>query len=366
MHTNVEDFYSLVNHNPDLIARINDKLIVEYVNDAICKFANKPREFFLGNDIHVLGGDSEGARYYYQKVKEVFETGKALKYQGSSWQDGSLHFEYEVIPLQEHNRQNKQVLSIIKDVTESKQIEEQLRKNIKELEVLSDHLVHQNKLFQDFTYITSHNLRSPLGNLSSLLKLYDLEKGEPEKAIIIEKIKVVSESLNNTMNDLGSTISLKGDLQKEIEEIGFNVQLFEVMQSLSVDLQEVEVEIKTDFSSAPHINYPKIYLESIFLNLLTNSLKYHSPSRKLVIEISTREQDDYIHLCWKDNGLGIDMAKYGNKLFGLKNTFHQHKDSRGIGLFITRNQIESLGGSISAESQVDKGCAFYLSFKKLQ
>lgn len=363
--TSMDDFYSLVNHNPDLISRINDKMVVEYVNDAICKFADRPREFFQGNSIFVLGGQIEGALYYYQRVAEVFETGNPIRYQAEGWYNPTLYFIYEVIPLRNSEGEIKHVLAIIKDITESRQQEEQLRNNIKELEVLSDHLGHQNKLFQDFAYITSHNLRSPLANLAALLKLYDLEENETEKVSIINRIRGISESLSNTVKELDSTISLKGKLRKEVEKIEFNAKLEEVMQSLSADLQEIEADIRTNFGKAETITYPKIYLESIFLNLLTNSVKYRSPYRKLVIEIETFEQEDYILLHWKDNGQGIDLEKHGTKLFGLKNTFHQHKDARGIGLYITRNQIESIGGSISAESELDKGCTFKLRFKKL-
>lgn len=63
-------------------------------------------------------------------------------------------------------------------------------------------------------------------------------------------------------------------------------------------------------------------------------------------------------LNFQDNGLGIDLEKHGEKLFGMYKTFHQHPDSRGVGLFITRNQVESMGGKIEVSSTVNVGTTF--------
>lgn len=65
-----------------------------------------------------------------------------------------------------------------------------------------------------------------------------------------------------------------------------------------------------------------------------------------------------------DNGLGIDLSKHKNSLFGMYKTFHKHQNSRGIGLFITKNQIEAMGGSIEVFSEVDKGTTFKIYFNE--
>jgi signal transduction histidine kinase len=361
----VDDFFALVNHNPAMISRINEYLVVEYVNDAICKFANMPREFFHGKTIHVLGGDNEGANKYYKKAEEVFKTGLAVKYQDVGWFDPNLRFEFEIIPLDFVEGKEKHVLAIIKDITDIKRRESELEKTVKEMEVLSDHLVYQNKLLQDFTYITSHNLRSPLGNLTSLLKLYEMETEVADKAEIFDKIKTIADKLSATVKELSVSISMRGEMKKEFDLIGFEQQLGDVKESLSSDLELSQASIQHDYSEVPTILYPKVYLESIFLNLLTNSIKYRSPKRPLEIKTETRAHGNDILLLWSDNGLGIDLEKHGSKLFGLKNTFHNHQDARGIGLYITRNQIESLGGSIMAEGQEDVGCSFKIVFKSL-
>ena len=100
------------------------------------------------------------------------------------------------------------------------------------------------------------------------------------------------------------------------------------------------------------------YLDSILINVITNGLKYCSDERDSYIKIYLIEQDNFLVLCVEDNGLGIDLEKNRDKIFGMYKTFHEHPDSRGIGLFITKNQIEAMGGKIEVESVVGKGSIF--------
>jgi signal transduction histidine kinase len=105
-------------------------------------------------------------------------------------------------------------------------------------------------------------------------------------------------------------------------------------------------------------------MESIMLNLLSNSIRYSSPDRIAKIHFSTEINNNEVMFIAKDNGLGIDLQKHGHKLFGLNNTFHRHPDSKGVGLFMTKTQIEAIGGSITVESEVDKGTTFKIVLKK--
>ena len=351
-----------------MISKINKELVNVYVNDAIWKFSNLPYDFFIGKTIRELAGEGEGQDYYTEKVKQVLSSGESCTYESVGWyqHDVNSYFEFNIIPLEKINNEVQHVLVIIKNITENKKREEQLRNTIKEMEILSDQLVYQNKVLQDFAYITSHNLRSPIANFKALLQIYEIFQDEHEKKAVFEKIKHASESLNKTISELTDTISIKGSLKKELEVLNFQNELDGVKESLWIDVEESGAFFQTDFSNASSILYPKIYLESIFLNLLTNSLKYRSLTRLLEIKVTSEKVGDKIMLTWKDNGTGIDLEKYGKQLFGLKNTFHDREDSRGIGLYITRNQIESVGGTITAESKVDEGCTFTITFKDLR
>ena len=105
------------------------------------------------------------------------------------------------------------------------------------------------------------------------------------------------------------------------------------------------------------------YLESILLNLMTNAVKYRSEDRDPIIKISTEIKGDYIVLSIEDNGIGIDLKKNGFKIFGMYKTFHNNKDARGIGLFITKNQVEAINGKIEVASKENIGTTFKVYFR---
>lgn len=218
-------------------------------------------------------------------------------------------------------------------------------------------LSQTNRRLSDFAHITSHNLRAPLSNLNSLLYIYDISEDD-EKTEIITKFKIVTSHLNDTMNTLIEALKTQHDSSKEVEPVSLKDALKKTCEILETQISESEAVLKSDFSQANTISYNRIYMESIFLNLISNSIKYKSPDRPPVISIVSKMIKGKPNLIFSDNGLGIDMERHGHKLFGLSKTFHRHPDARGVGLFMTRTQIESLGGKISATSTVDKETVF--------
>ncbi len=133
---------------------------------------------------------------------------------------------------------------------------------------------------------------------------------------------------------------------------------------LDIQILDSKAVVTSNFSEAPAIKYPKLYMESILLNLLSNAIRYRSPDRVARIHFHTEIINNEILLIVTDNGLGIDLKKYGHQLFELNKTFHRHPDSKGVGLFMTKTQIEAAGGSVTVESEVDKGTTFKIILKK--
>lgn len=248
------------------------------------------------------------------------------------------------------------------DITERKNSEEQLLDSKKSLESIAVKLQEQNRKLDEFAHIISHNLRSPVGNIQALINLLDDKSTLDDYKLIFDKLKNVAKNLGATMNDLMDTLKVKTRSEVERVEIRFKDLLDKVVQSLEGELIIAEASVTFDFNAAPAIHYPKAYLESIFQNLLTNALKYRSPDRKAAIHFETHIINNCIELRCSDNGQGIDLEKHGDKLFGLHKTFHNHNEARGVGLFLIKTQIESLGGSITAESTVDRGSTFVINF----
>jgi PAS domain S-box-containing protein len=248
------------------------------------------------------------------------------------------------------------------DITERKKSEDELLRSKQSLEAVAIKLQEQNRQLDEFAHIISHNLRSPVGNIKALIGLLDANSTLLDYQQIFDKINTVSSNLGETMNELMETLKVKTDTDIPRVEIRFKEIFDKVIQSLEGELIQSSASVTFDFNDAPKIYYSKGYLESIFQNLLSNALKYSSPKRKPEIKVTTTNVETGIELKVQDNGQGIDMAKHGSKLFGLHKTFHSHKDAKGVGLFLVKTQVEALGGSIKAQSEIDAGTTFIIHF----
>jgi len=257
---------------------------------------------------------------------------------------------------------NKLIYASAIDISERKTSEEELLTSKKNLESVAGKLQEQNRQLDEFAHIISHNFRSPLGNIHALINLLDEQSTIADYRLIFEKLRNVSKNLGETMNDLMDTLKVRTNTNIEKTDIRFKEILDKVVQTLEGDLIMAEASVTFDFNEAPSIFYPRPYLESFFQNLLSNAIKYRSTERRPLIHFESRFSDERIQLRVSDNGLGIDMEQFGDKLFGLHKTFHMHEEARGVGLFLIKTQVESLGGSITAESAVDQGTTFILTF----
>jgi signal transduction histidine kinase len=158
------------------------------------------------------------------------------------------------------------------------------------------------------------------------------------------------------------TLKVKKEPKIECIEIRFKDIMDKVIQSLEGELIRSGASITFEFNKAPTVIYSRAYMESIMLNLMSNAIKYRSPDRKPTIHLESSIEGNTVQLRVSDNGLGIDMRKHGDKLFGLHKTFHGNKEARGVGLFLIKTQVEALGGSIQATSTVGKGTTFMINF----
>lgn len=234
----------------------------------------------------------------------------------------------------------------------------------KKQDELINELNYQNKQLDDFAHITSHNIRSPASNIHTLISLLDENSTIEDFKLIYGKLSTVSKNLNETLSELIEVLHVKKDIGIEKQTLSFEKMFKKVRDSLQGEILRHNVLITADFSGATHIRYPKTYLESIFHNLVSNSIKYKGRNRIPEIHVQTFYKDGNLCLSVSDNGLGINMKLYGEKLFGLRKTFHEHNEAKGIGLFMTKAQIEALGGKIFVESEVEKGSTFTVIFSK--
>jgi len=250
----------------------------------------------------------------------------------------------------------------VRDITSDKIAEAKILKSNKALEILTKELTAQNHQLADFTQITSHNLRAPVSNLNSLVDLYKLMEDEAERDELFKKFETVISHLTLTLNTLIEALTAKSHTSLERSNLSFSETLTKTKEIFTAEIERTQAIIKSDFSEVDVVWYHKIYLESFFQNLIGNALKYKSDNRIPEITVSSKITDGKVTLSFRDNGLGIDLDKHGHKIFGLNKVFHNHPEAKGIGLFMTKTQIEAMGGTITVTSQVNLGTTFTIHF----
>jgi signal transduction histidine kinase len=287
-----------------------------------------------------------------QEYKECFiETISYKKNKDEFW------VNFSMIPITNKDGEHSHWISIQRDVTEEKERD-------KEREHLIRELTQNNKDLKQFSYITSHNLRAPLSNLTGLLNLLDdMTIEDLELKEIITGFSKSTHLLNETINDLVKVVIIKDNPSIEKEKVLIKEIFENVFNQLSFLISLHKPILKIDLEEVTILNINKSYLESIFLNLLTNSIKYRSENRQLRVSITSKVIEDNLILTFKDNGIGIDLQRNKDKIFGLYQRFHNHPDSKGLGLYLVKSQVEAMGGTITVESEIGKGTTFTIIFK---
>jgi len=329
-----------------------------FVNSAFTDMTGYPADEVIGKSLEILFGkksdilEFDKLRTAVQEYKECFVETISYKKNGEEF-----WINFSMIPVTDKEGEHSHWISIQRDVTVEKERE-------KEREQLIRELTQNNKDLKQFSYITSHNLRAPLSNLTGLLNLIEeIPIEDSELKEIINGFSKSTHLLNETINDLVKVIIIKDNpsVQKEklfIKDVFENVfNQLSFLISSNKPILKINLEVETIFD----IN--KSYLESIFLNLLTNAINYREPSRQLRITIATKVEDNNLFMTFKDNGIGIDLEKNNDKIFGLYQRFHNYPESKGLGLYLVKSQVESMGGTISVDSIVGKGTTFTIVFK---
>ncbi|MEX0882210.1 MAG: PAS domain-containing sensor histidine kinase [Cyclobacteriaceae bacterium] len=249
------------------------------------------------------------------------------------------------------------IYAIAKNITHIKRLEE-------DRNFLINNLTIANKELKELTYTTSHDLRAPVNNLLAIFSMLNISKIKDEEIVeLINLLKLSTDGLKNTLDNYVDTLTQKEFLQVSIEKLDLKTTFLKVQDSIRSLIETSHTSIEIDFTTLPEINFNKAYLESVFLNLLSNSIKYARPGVPAHIKVFTRYHEGFKQLIFIDNGLGFNMEKVGDKVFGFKQTFHSNADSKGIGLYLIYNHITALGGKIEIESQPNQGAKFIISFK---
>jgi len=256
--------------------------------------------------------------------------------------NGELYWEQAVIsPVINEQGIKTNYVAVKEDITHRIQLEKEKEKLIEELSVSLNEL-------KQYSYITSHNLRAPLTNLLGIIDLLDTSTIQDETTLgLIEGFKRSTIKLNDTLQDLIKLLLLKDNPGMEFSRINFTDIFDKIKLNLSHIISTHKTIIETNFGNAPEGMFIPAFLESIFQNMITNSIKYAKPGVPAKIEIIAEKAD-----------------KVRDKLFGLYQKFHKNDDSKGIGLYLVKSHVHAMKGEIEVFSEPNKGTKFLMTFEQ--
>jgi PAS domain S-box-containing protein len=330
--------------------------------DGTIIFANAESQQRLGLRLDELIGHPIGS---IEKVFENIEDWKAhvrhLKHVGSMIIEGmqrrkdGTEFPVEASVTYQETNGRGYVVAFIRDISERKVTEKELRSTL-------DLVSEQNKRLLNFNYIVSHNIRSHASNISGLVDLLITGRNKVERKNIEGLLGLASLNLMTTIEDLNKVITIQRNINEQRLAINLLESVNSTLDVLKGEIHHNNMLVEIDVNPKFEIYFNQSYLDSILLNLVSNAVKYHNPEKRAEILLKAYEMDDYIVFEVIDNGLGIDLNKHGEKLFSMYKTFHGNPDARGLGLFITKSQVDALGGKIEVDSQPGQGSTFRVFF----
>ena len=232
-------------------------------------------------------------------------------------------------------------------------------------EKMASDILEKNKHLEQFAYIVSHNLRAPLANIMGLVGLINQTSSEhidPELEKLLTGLRVSAEKTDGIIKDLNTVLSMESESNHAREPVNLSELIEDIKIDLKVMMEESEAVIVCNFDDEPEITGIRGYLYSVIHNLVTNAIKYRREDLVPQIQFQSKRVQGDIHLLCKDNGLGMDLGEDKDP-FQLYTRFHTHKDGKGVGLFMVKKQMEQMNGTITVESELNKGSLFTMEFR---
>ena len=257
--------------------------------------------------------------------------------------------------LRDKNNEPLYFIKNIIDISHAKKAEQRIKQLHKTTE-------EQNLRLLNFAHIVSHNLRSHSGNLTMLLDLMQEDIPSATQNEYFPFLNDAVKNLSETIDNLHKVSLINSNLNVKLEPLNLLEYTDKSINSSRALILETRSELSVNIASDINVLAIPAYLDSILLNIITNAIKYRQKGLDPKIEVTATVDEKYVKLDISDNGQGINLDLHKDKMFGLYKTFHSHEDSRGLGLFITKNQIDAIGATIDVTSTVNKGSTFTIHF----
>lgn len=293
-------------------------------------------------------------------INRVRAEKRSVIYESEYEHQGSKeYFTVNISPVLEENTIIGFIIAAI-DITDKKLNELERHKLITDL-------MQRNRDLEQFAYIVSHNLRAPVTNILGLTYLFKSDRFNASSLPrVIDGLIDSAKKLDDVIIDLDETLRIRRQITDKFEWILFEDIIRDILKVKEAIIQEKKVMFSADFSQVDRIYSVRPYLLNIFTQIIRNSIKFSRPNVQPEIRIWTEKRDQTIVIHCIDNGEGIDTDRYQDQLFGLYKRFNLQSEGRGVGLFMVKNQVETLNGTIELKSRVGEGTHIIICFPIIQ
>lgn len=345
-------------HSPVIITDLTHR--IEYANKAFCVNAGLLAKDIIGKKVFetrvpLLGNTGWPADIYEILAKQNTWKGE-LHSKGKNNKDA-----WEVITIsviRDTFGDITHYVAIADDITEKKELEAEQQR-------LTIDLMQTNRSLKQFSYALSHYIRAPLSNILAFKNLLNEGMPEQEQKQVLAHVVSSAEQIDTVIKDINAVLHRQEATPDKIEQLFFNQIIERVSSNLAYLIEHKQAVIDTDFSQAGSINSIRSYVKSIFINIMLNALHYAKPGQSPHISIRTQHAGNMVMIYIKDHGLGINLSKHKNELFGLYKRFNYSVPGKGLGLFSVKAQVEYLGGTIAVNSVLGEWTEFIISLPDL-
>tara|TARA_B100001109_G_scaffold255655_1_gene259801 strand:- start:679 stop:3552 length:2874 start_codon:yes stop_codon:yes gene_type:complete len=246
-----------------------------------------------------------------------------------------------------------------------KKLNQELEQRIKER---TKELTKANQEIQEFAYITSHDLKSPLANIDGFTQLLkrEIESGNiPLLNTFVDHIQQGVKLATKRVDGIVEVAKLGDSSAIEFTIFSLKELIENSIALLGAKFENPKEIIKVEFNQIDQIKSNQYYFETIISNLLSNAIKYKKEEVKPNILLELFQDNKHFIITIKDNGIGIDLSRGTDKIFGMFTRMHDHVEGSGLGLHITKKMVENLNGTISVQSEKNIGTTFTIKFPRI-
>ncbi|WP_100614796.1 PAS domain S-box protein [Confluentibacter citreus] len=358
---------------------IDEHNITTFVNNKLCDILGFSKDEMMGKDIYFFMDDDTKpvAAQLMQNKKNGYADQKEFKYISKSGKDVWTHLSSN--PLFNEAGIYKGRLAMVTDITERKNTDEKLGNLIKELahqnqenerkaaELCQSNkeLVKTNKELDSFVYSVSHDLRSPLTSILGLVSFIEEDSKEPDT---IEQVKMIRTSINRLDGFIKNILnySQNNRTELEIQNIHLKKTIHDVVESVHNMKEADGISFKIDIKEQHPFYSDWQRFNTVVENLVSNAIKYHSEAISgRYIKLTGTSNKEELKLSISDNGMGI-APEFHDKIFEMFYRLPGNTIGSGIGLYIVKETVDKMHGTIEIESKKGVGTTFNITLKNLK